>query len=242
MAAIKADEVRWLKGLKISCDINSFFENNIPRISSCLTKEYKARISVLNRQAIPVNGYLSYTITTKNVSFEQIDRGDQSIQKINTYARTAALKFLTVNQDDTYSVYLGFPSKKIIEVTKHIETSGGAYPDTANSNSYFSIEDGRKLRGSDLFIPSKIDEFSTFLNREIRKGADKESLDCYENIDQKGIKSNLVSLEGVGLRRNGIDLSLGVPHYCRALDLVDIGINKINPFVTDFYRVNFVEK
>ena len=111
----------------------------------------------------------------------------KQFKKINTYARTAALKFLTANQDEAYSVYLGFPSKKIIEVTKHIEISRGDYPDTVNSNSYFSIENGRKLRGGDLFIPSKIDEFSTFLNREIRKGADKETLDCYETVDQKGI-------------------------------------------------------
>jgi uncharacterized protein len=237
--AIKADEARWLKGLKSSCDINSSFENNIPRISSCLTKEYKARISVLNRQAIPVNGYLSYSITTKNVSFEQIDGAGQSIQRINAYSRAAALDFLAINKDDTYSVYISFPTKYIIQVTEHIETSGGVYLDSASSNSYFMSADGRMLKGDDFFIKSKIDEFSALLIREIRKGADKETKDCYETVDQKGIKSDLMSLKGVLLMKGGISLSLGVPHYCRALDLVDFGINTINPFVTEFYRANF---
>ena len=237
--AIKADEVRWLKALKSSCEINSFFENNISRISGCLTKEYKARISVLNRQAIPVNGYLSYLVTTKNVSFEQIDGGGQSIQRINAYSRAAAQDFLAINKDDTYSVYFSFPTKNIIQVTEYIETSGGAYPDSASSNSYFMSEDGRRLMGGDFFIQSKIDELSALLIREIRKGADKETKECYETVDQKGVKSDLMSLKGVLLKRGGISLSLGVPHYCHALDLADFGINTINPFVTEFYKSNF---
>ncbi len=146
---------------------------------------------------------------------------------------------LAINKDDTYSVYLSFPTRNIIQVTQHIETLGGAYPDSASSNSYFMSADGRMLTGDDFFIQSKIDEFSAFLIREIRKGADKETKDCYETVDQKGIKSDLMSLKGVLLVKGGISLSLGVPHYCRALDLVDFRINTINPFVTEFYRANF---
>ena len=93
------------------------------------------------------------------------------------------------------------------------------------------------MKADFFFLKLKIQELSRVILKKIKNGADKETLECYESIDEKYIsdffKSDLLSVK-VGVKN--ISIQLGVPRYCRGQDMVDIELTILKPYITENFK------
>lgn len=228
-SALKSTQNQWIKNLKSSCDTEKNYKTNKSEIEECLINEYRVRIGAL--KGMIRDDFNVYTVTSKNVSYEQIDSQDPILVKINSLAKSMMEKDLESPSNQEISINKLSPGIFKIESQSHYE--GGAHPDFSQSFAYIDSS-GKNLTSDALFDKSKIKELTILLNKEIRQGLDKDGLECYANIDAGYIKDAIKNVNNISLGKTSMAINLSVPRYCRSMDFAEVPYSKISGYLTPY--------
>jgi uncharacterized protein len=234
---VRAHQVLWLKGVTSSCSSESKNKDSSKYVS-CLTNLYKSRISFLEGYLKPIAGTYKYPAlgAKSNISWDFFD-GNSPASALTNGLIDKIVKLNDIQAEDELTINISLISKSIAYIEINIYSNGGAHPDFGQNWYYLDLAAPKELKADFFFHKTKIQELSKVILKKLKTGADKETLECYESIDEAYIsdffKSDLSSVK-VGVK--SISIQLGVPRYCRALDSVDIEINILKPYITENYK------
>lgn len=234
---VRAHQSLWLKILPSSCSSEAK-NKDTSKFIACLSNSYKSRISYLETFLKPIAGFYKYPAlgVKSNINTELLD-GNSPASILTNGIVDKIIKSIDVGEEDELAVNISLISKSIAVIEISNSTNGGAHPDFGQNWFYIDLAAPKELKADFFFLKPKIQELSKVILKKLKTGADKETLECYESIDEKYIsdffKSDLSSIR-VGVK--SISIQLGVPRYCRAQDMVDIELSILKPYITENYK------
>ena len=226
-----------VKSLSSSCSSEAK-NKDATKFSACLSNEFKSRISYLEIFLKPITGLYKYPALGEksNITIELLDGNSPASMLANGIVEKIT-KSIDVGIEDELRININLISKSIAVIEMSNSTNGGAHPDFSQNWFYIDLAAPKELKADFFFLKPKIPELSKVILKKLKTGADKETLECYESIDEKYIsdffKSDLSSIR-VGVKN--ISIQLGVPRYCRAQDMVDIELSILKPYLTENYK------
>lgn len=234
---VRASQSSWLKSLPTSCSSEAK-NKDTSKFIACLTNSYNSRISYLESFLKPIAGFYKYPALGEksNITIELLDGNSPASILANSIVEKIT-KSIDVGEADELGINISLISKSIAFIEMNNSTMGGAHPDFGQNWFYLDLSVPKELKADFFFLKPKIQELSKVILKKLKIGADKETLECYESIDEKYIsdffKSNLSSVR-VGVK--SISMQLGVPRYCRSQDMVDIELSILKPYITENYK------
>lgn len=231
---LRAHQSLWIKGLSSVCPSESK-NKDATKFISCLSNSYKSRVTYLESFSQPIAGIYRYPAlgANSNISIELFDGNSPAANLTNRFIEKISKG---ITGEDELEITISPVAKSIISLQADYTTYGGAHPDFGQNSYYFDLLTPKQLKADFFFNKSKVTELARTILKSIKTGADKETLDCYESIDEKYISDFFNSeLVSVRLGTKNISIQLGVPRYCRALDVVDIDMKLVKPFMTESY-------
>lgn len=234
---VRAAQLSWLKSLPSSCSSEAK-NKDATKFIACLSNEYKSRISYLEIFLKPIAGLYKYPALGEksNITIELLD-GNSPASMLANGIVDKITKSIDVGIDDELRISINLISKSIAFVELSHTTFGGAHPDFGQNWFYLDMSAAKELKADFFFLKPKIQELSKVILKKIKTGADKETQECYESIDERYISDFFKSdLSSVRISVEGISIQLGVPRYCRALDMVDIELSILKPYLSENYK------
>jgi uncharacterized protein len=235
-AKLRSYQTTWIKSLSTDCSIE-IKGKDTKKLAVCLGAIYKSRVDLLETYTKPISGMYKYPALgkTSNISVEFFDGSTPNVIFVNSIIE----KSMTTDYVDNYTLDIKISplAGSAVKVTSNITTEGGAHPDFDVNWHYIDISKSISLKLEDFFQKPKLQELSIAILNKLKTGADTETLECYSAIDANAILELFTTdLSKVDITANGITLLLGVPRYCRSLDLADIDINTLKPYISDRYQ------
>lgn len=247
-----ASQRSWLKFFSIYC----FVDINAAPVSKadatiCLVRAFKDRINDLVETGESIGGFNTFTAIDHNI---RVLKDSQSIYVLER-------KFIQVNETNPFANalnrYLKFKEKTDLQDERGIESYDiklskispdwlykqtlseiftGAYPTSSSDCGLYSIEQGRAIKISDIFLSNAwLHVFESVTREHFSELAKKEKdFDMSMVSDFRPGITQPSSLFPYCLNKKGIELYGFLPHVVRAFDGVIIEWPLLNKLLTPY--------
>ncbi len=240
---LRLDQVAWLKAISLNCDVKIKLKepNNY---STCLQTLYNTRVSYLKESHL--NGYFKYPAygVHKSITIELLDSTIPAAVFLNQTVQKLAGSEMPIGADK--EDYEGSTSVKIKSLTPTIfiihwinnGTHGGGGVSFDQSWTYIDFTSKKILTYDYFFNKNDLISLSREIYKSIIKEADKEALECYNNLNEKSISEAFVKyFSSVYINQKIIGFELDVPRYCKlSTGSVELNLHEFKKYMTNEFK------